>query len=321
MIDPSSMRLAITGANGFVASHVLTLLAALDPAPSAILGIDCGQIKPPIGMETRVQIDITDRAALRSWLETFRPTAVLHLAGVAQGTNLEAYFQGNIWSAQNLFATCADLDTKPRLVLVGSAAQYGVPLIEDVPLQEDHPLTGMSPYGLSKTFQERWGTHYFAAHQLPLVFTRPFNLLGPGQSPSLVPAGFMAQIKDYLDGRTTVVRVGNLMHYRDFVDVRDFAGALWGLLTAGDDVNGQVFNVASGQATSIQFLLNACIELAGQSIPVETAEDRLRPLDVSRITGDASKIRQAIGWEPRISLEASLLDMWKQIQSPLSNLS
>lgn len=313
MTEPHPIRLAITGASGFVGGHFLRFLNELEAGPSEILALALDTPPRPVGQEKWAVCDLTNRPALQTLFQRFRPTAVLHLAAVVTGNDLSAFFDANMRSAENLLSVSASLEPMPRIVLVGSAAQYGAPPAGITKIREDHPLAGETPYGISKVFQEKWAAQYQAAKNLPVVYARPFNLLGPGQSAYLVPGAFLQQIKDYLDGRTACIEVGNLQSYRDFIDVRDMARALWSLICAGPEIHGEAFNISSGKGTRIQELLETCVHIGGGRIPVKSAAGRLKDQEISVVTGDPSKIRAATGWHCSIPLETSLRDMWDHL--------
>jgi GDP-4-dehydro-6-deoxy-D-mannose reductase len=246
-------------------------------------------------------------------LHDVAPQAVIHLAGVTTGPDLSRYFAGNVLAAEHLFRAAAALPRAPRVLVVGSAAQYGITTGGHEVVDEGRPLLGLTPYGVSKTLQEKWALAYVAARSLPAVCVRPFNLMGPGQPESLVPAAFLRQVAEVLAGRSQEVLVGNTWTARDFVDVRDVAAALWALATADQRVNGQVFNIASGEAVRIGDMLKACMELAGREVPVREDPARVRPNDVPTIIGDASRLRAATGWQPRIGWRDSLREMWRNL--------
>jgi GDP-4-dehydro-6-deoxy-D-mannose reductase len=262
-----------------------------------------------------VKCDLTDSVAVAGVLREAAPDGIIHLAGVSQGDDLHAYFAANVAAAGHLLAAAAGLAQAPRVLVVGSAAQYGVTSLERVGVDETQPLLARTPYGLSKTLQEKWSLLYVVRQLLPVVAVRPFNIIGPGQAPSLVPAAFLHQIADVVDGKARDVSVGILSTERDFVDARDVAAALWALMEAGSGADGEVFNIASGEAVKISDMLNACIRLSGRDIVVRQNPLRMRGGDVQTVVGDAAKLRRLTGWQPRIPWRQSLADMWQAIRN------
>jgi GDP-4-dehydro-6-deoxy-D-mannose reductase len=135
--------------------------------------------------------------------------------------------------------------------------------------------------------------------------TRAFNHIGPGQDERFAVAAFAAQIARIAAGGDPLVLVGNLDASRDFLDVRDVCDAYVALLEGGGEA-GEIYNVCSGTATTMKEILRRLVLLA--RVPVEVREDpaRMRPADVPVSVGDASKLRRATGWAPRIPLPAAL---------------
>jgi GDP-4-dehydro-6-deoxy-D-mannose reductase len=143
---------------------------------------------------------------------------------------------------------------------------------------------------------------------------RPFPHIGPGQALGFVTADFASQIAAIEKGeQDSVMKVGNLEAKRDFTDVRDVVRAYRLLLQDGE--LGEVYNVASGKATSIQFVLDELLKLSKVKIKVERDPERMRPSDIPVLVGDANKLKETTGWEPTINLERSLEDIlnyWRE---------
>jgi len=199
-------------------------------------------------------------------------------------------------------------------LVVGSADEYGMVRPEELPIDEDTPLRPHNPYAVSKVVQDMLGYQYFASHGLHVVRVRPFNHIGPRQSPAFVTAAFAKQIAEAEAGRNPpIVKVGNLEAKRDFTDVRDMVAAYHLALSKGEP--GEVYNIGSGIARSIEEVLD--ILLAESKIELTVQEDpaRLRPSEVPMVACDARKFRACTGWEPHIPLEESLrdtLDYWRE---------
>jgi GDP-4-dehydro-6-deoxy-D-mannose reductase len=304
--------LVITGAAGFVGSHLVAHLAAASDAPSRVVGADL-RVGAPGAVEW-VSCDLASAPEAAALVKRFAPHTIIHLAGLAAGGDLHACFAANVQAAANLLAAAAAAGEAARVVIVGSAAQYGVTTGDYEVVDEGRPLLGRTPYAVTKTLQERWALAYADSGALEVVCVRPFNLMGPGQPPGLVPAAFLQQVAEVVDGKRAEVCVGNTATSRDFTDVRDAVAALWALATTPARVTGEVFNLASGQAVRIADLLEACLALAGRPVPVRRDAARLRSEDVPTIVGDAGKLRRATGWRPRISWQQSLHDMWNVVR-------
>jgi GDP-4-dehydro-6-deoxy-D-mannose reductase len=314
MIAERYETVLVTGAAGFVGGHLLAHVAAAPNAPAEIVAVDVRQAAG--GPAEWVACDLTDAASVAAVMEERAPQAVIHLAGLMAAPDPHDLFAANVQAADNLLAAAATLPHPPRMLFVGSAAQYGVTAGEFEVLDETRPLLASSLYGVTKTLQEAWALACGEARSIPVVCVRPFNLMGPGQPRSLVPAAFLHQVADVVDGRAKEVCVGNTSTSRDFTDVRDIVAAIWALAAGGEGAIRQVFNIASGHPVRIQDMLEACLALAGRPVPVRQEPSRIRVHDVPTIIGDAAKLRQATGWQPRIPWRQSVQDMWDALRNP-----
>jgi GDP-4-dehydro-6-deoxy-D-mannose reductase len=326
--------LVVTGAAGFLGRHVLELLERADGCPGRVVALD---VRPDVRKNPRqrsagaleerkggasgedwgadvvewVACDLTDGANVRRTLTELAPDGIVHLAGLTAGDDPAAHFRLNVQAAESVLAAAAGLARRPRVLLVGSAAQYGLTGGTREAVDERRPLLGGTPYAVSKTIQERWGLLYHQARGLPVVCVRPFNIMGPRQPEHLVPAAWLRQVRDVLAGRAEELLVGSLTAERDFTDVRDVAAALWSLMRAGPAADGRVFNIASGTPLRIGDLLEACIALGGRHIPVRRDPARLKEVDVPTVVGDASALGGLTGWRPTIPWRQSLTEMWE----------
>ncbi|HEY0614050.1 MAG TPA: GDP-mannose 4,6-dehydratase [Candidatus Elarobacter sp.] len=297
------MRVLLTGAHGFVGRHLTAALRARghDVVPADRAERDGG-----------VAVDVTDPLALRAAFELARPDAVAHLAA-------QAFVPASLRDPEETFAINAQgtlhvLDAaraaagdglRPRVLVVSSADVYGAQPRAAYPLRETAPPLPRNPYAASKAAAEALAHAYARSFGVDVVVTRAFNHIGPGQDERFAVSAFAAQIARAAAGREPVVRVGNLDATRDFLDVRDVCDAYAELLDGAGEA-GEIYNICSGTATTMREILRRLIEIA--RVPVEVRDDpeRMRPADVPVSVGDASKLRAATGWTPRIPLSAAL---------------
>jgi GDP-4-dehydro-6-deoxy-D-mannose reductase len=312
------MHILITGATGFVGTHLCRYLLAHTAwhiTGTAFPGA------PPISDTPRqsfVGLDARDGDAVYALLEATRPDAIVHLA--AQAYVPTAYrdpwgtLENNIRGQLNLLEACVKLSLSPRFIVIGSGEEYGRAEVEDLPMREEHPLRPENPYSVSKVAQDVMGYQYFVSYGIPVIRMRPFNHVGPAQSARFVLAAFAEQVAKIEAGlQAPVMRVGNLEPARDFTDVRDVVCAYY--LALEKATPGEVYNLASGEPRTIQSLVDALLALAEVPIRIEVDAARYRPADVPVIYGSAEKFKRATGWTPQIPFEQTVCDVlneWRQ---------
>jgi GDP-4-dehydro-6-deoxy-D-mannose reductase len=256
--------------------------------------------------------DLRDPQATRVLIETVRPDRIYHLAGQAHvgesWNNPWETIETNLRAQVNLLDAVVVAGLRPRVLVVGSADEYGPVAPEDLPLDENRPLRPDSPYSVSKVGQDMLGIQYFLSYELPIVRVRPFNHLGPRQSRRFVAASFAAQIAAIEAGRQPpLLKVGNLTARRDFTDVRDVVRAYALVLEQGEA--GEVYNIGSGQSRPIAELLDTLLSLSPAKIEIEADPRRLRPSDLPDLVCDASRLRARTGWAPQIGWRQTLEDL------------
>lgn len=314
-------RALITGVSGFVGRHLVEHLR--QATGWRLIGIQGRQRGEIPGVET-VVCDLRDRPHLERVIRYYRPDYVFHLA--AQSYVPKALAEpaetlvNNAVAQINLLESIRAAELDPVILVVGSSEVYGGPGPEAMPLDEEQPFRPENPYAVSKVTQDMLGLQYHLAYGMRIVRVRPFNHFGPGQSDRFVMASFARQVAEAERGLVPpVILVGNLEAQRDFLDVRDVVRAY--LLVTQPEFAGEVFNVASGKPRSIRSALDLLLSLAHAKLEVREDPGRMRPSDVPIIAGNATKLRQATGWAPRIPFEqtvADTLDWWRTHVSPRS---
>ncbi len=312
------MKALITGVGGFVGSHLASYLVAktgLDVWGLDLVEGRAAALRPRITLH--VGDVLMDLAAVKDLFAAAQPDYVFHLAAQAfvpsswkdPWTTLENNIRGQL----NVLLAAVAMQKPPRILVVGSADEYGIVFPEELPISETNPLRPNSPYAVSKVAQDMLGYQYYASHKLPVVRVRPFNHIGPGQSPAFVTADFAKQIAEVEAGlREPVMRVGNLGARRDFSDVRDIIRGYYLALSEGEP--GEVYNLGAERSYSIRQVLDCLLALSETPVAVEQDPTRLRPSDVPEIVADCTKFRSQTGWRAEIPLERSLqdiLDYWR----------
>lgn len=294
-------RLLVTGAAGFVGT---ALAAALGGRADLIA----------------LTGDIRDGDAVARQLRRAQPDAVIHLAAIAAPAEAarapEAAWAVNVMGTLNLARAVLAEAPAARLVFAGSSEAYGESAAAGTPLTEAAPLRPRTPYGATKAAAELMLAQM--AHEgLRAVRFRPFNHTGPDQDPRYVIPAFARQIVRIEHGRQPpLLRTGNLAVARDFLDVGDVVAAyLLAALEAGPEIEGEVYNLASGTAVPLRELLERLLAMSERPIAVETDPARLRKDEIAVISGDAGKAARELGWRPRIALAdtlAGVLARWRQ---------
>jgi GDP-4-dehydro-6-deoxy-D-mannose reductase len=251
-------------------------------------------------------VDVTDPAAVDAQVVRVAPDAIVHLAAqssvAASWRDPGLTYRVNFLGSQAILGAALRHAPRARLMLIGSADQYGSSPPGAAPLDESAPLRPRSPYARTKAAADLLGAGY-ARRGLDVVRVRAFNHTGPGQSDAFVVSSFARQAAEIACGRRAPeLRVGNLDSVRDFLDVDDVVDAYARLLDPG--VPPGAYNVASGAGVRIGDLLDQLLACAGIAPRIEVDPERMRPLDVS--VGNSDRLRAATGWAPGIPLARSL---------------
>jgi GDP-4-dehydro-6-deoxy-D-mannose reductase len=203
--------------------------------------------------------DLTDRDAVRALVRRVRPALVYHLAG-SYSNRYDADYAINAQAAMHLLDAILEERLAARVVVIGSAAEYGPIRPQENPVCEDHVLRPVSVYGLTKAFQTQIASLY--AHRgADVVVARMFNLLAPGMSEHLFVGRIERLIAEYRAGDIATIDVGRLDHQRDYVTAEDAAAQIE--LIARNGRRGEVYHVASGRPVVMRDLLHRMLAEAG----------------------------------------------------------
>jgi len=310
------LRALITGITGFAGSHLAEFILSNHPDVE-VYGIMRWRSRTENieAIEKRVQLvecDLRDATSVKTLLGRVRPDKIFHLAAQsyvpaswnAPGESLTT----NIIGQLNIFEAVRELKIEPWIQIACSSEEYGLVKEDELPIKETNPLRPLSPYAVSKVGQDYLGYQYHMSFGLKVVRTRGFNHDGPRRGDVFVSSNFAKQLVEVEKGkRPAVIHVGNLEARRDFSDVRDIVRGYW--LSLERCEAGEVYNLCSGKAYSIQEVLDRLIELSGVKVKIEQDPARLRPSDVPVLIGDCTKFREVTGWKPEIPYDKTLADM------------
>lgn len=313
------MKAYITGISGFAGSFLAELLLEKDyevygtHVSDDIKNLE--HIKNDLHLE---KVNLLELDSIKDSISKSSPDVVYHLAALtspAQSFNEpDLVVTNNITAELNLLESIRLSSASPRVLIVSSAEVYGLILPENLPVNEKTELRPSSPYAVSKIAQDYLGLQYSLSYGMDIVRVRPFNHIGPRQTPQFVVAAFARQIAEIeKQHKDSVISVGNLDAKRDFTDVRDMVKAYYALTKKGEV--GQVYNVGSGKSYKISEVLQKLLSFSDKKIQIEVDLLKLRPSDVPDIYSDNSKIEK-LGWSPQIDLSKTLkdtLDYWRDV--------
>jgi GDP-4-dehydro-6-deoxy-D-mannose reductase len=301
----------VTGAAGFAGSHLIELLAG----SGDVVAWSRSEPAPELARLARWQrLDILDGDRVYEALRVLRPRAIFHCAAlphVSESWNDTAGpLAANVLGTHRILDAVDRLGYPCRILITGSALVYA-PSSE--PITEDDPIAPSSPYALSKLAQEQLALRA-RTERMEVIVTRPFNHTGPRQKPAFLAPSVARQIALIERGALEpVIKVGNLDPSRDLMDVRDAVRAYSALMKNGTP--GTVYNVASGVARPVRTIVDALVARARLAIRIEPDPSRFRPNDIPVLVGNASRLREATGWQPEVPFERmidDLLDFWRK---------
>lgn len=298
-------KVLVTGADGFIGSHLTEELVRLgckvraftfynsfgslgwlDDSPPEIkdsIEIFSGDIRDPYGV----------RNAVKGCNLIFHLAALIAIPFSYHSP--DTYIDTNIKGTLSVLQASRDLEVE-KLVHTSTSEVYGT--AQFVPITEEHPLQGQSPYSASKIGADQLALSFYRSFGTPVSVIRPFNTYGPRQSARAVIPTIITQLAD---GKTKI-RLGSLSPTRDFNFVDDTVSGFIAVSKAESSI-GQVINIGSNYEISIGELVDLTAELMGKKIEVETEEIRLRPekSEVERLWADNSKAMKLLGWSPNFA--------------------
>jgi dTDP-glucose 4,6-dehydratase len=308
-VNWSNKRVLVTGAGGFIGSHLVERLLAEGAVVRAFVHYnsrgDPGLLRLLSSQElSQVEIiagDLQDELAVRKAADGIQ--VVFHLGALISIPY--SYLHPVEVAKTNFIGTLnvmtASLEKKvERVVHTSSSEVYGT--AKQVPISEAHPLQGQSPYSASKIGADKLAESYFCAFELPVVTVRPFNTYGPRQSARAVIPTIITQALTQ-----DSIHLGNLDTIRDFTFVKDTVA---GLLKAAEvpNVLGKELNLGTGQEIKIKELAQKIFQKTGRPVEILVDPVRLRPehSEVMRLISDNTLARKLLKWEPEVTLDDGL---------------
>lgn len=313
------MRVLVTGADGFIGSHLTEELVKrgyevkaftyynsfgtwgwLDSMPKDIMDhveIFGGDIRDPNGV----------RVAMKNVEEVFHLAALIAIPFSYHSP--DSYVDTNIKGTLNVLQAARELELN-KVLITSTSEVYGT--AQYVPIDEKHPFQGQSPYSATKIGADRLAESFYRSFQTPIAIVRPFNTYGPRQSARAVIPTIITQL---LDGKDEI-KLGSLTPTRDFNYVKDtVAGFI--AIAESDQTVGQEINIATQKEISIGDLAGEIIRQINPNARIVCDEQRLRPekSEVNRLLGCNDKIRRLTNWSPAYTLEQGIRETIAWIQN------
>ncbi|GHC05697.1 UDP-glucose 4-epimerase GalE [Thermomonas carbonis] len=317
----------VTGGAGYIGSHACKALASAGYVPVAYDNLVHGH-RWSVKWGPLEQGDIADRTRLDDVLARYRPVAVMHFAAHAyvgeSVTNPGKYYRNNVAGTLTLLEAMRD-HAIDKLVFSSTCATYGVP--QHLLLTEEHPQHPINPYGASKLMVERMLADFDAAHGLRSVCLRYFNAAGADPDGEIgechdPETHLIPLVLDAASGKRADITVFGSDYdtpdgtcIRDYIHVGDLAGAhVLALQALEAGAASAAYNLGNGQGFSVRQVIDAAQRITGRAIPITIADRRAG--DPPVLVGDATRIRDALGWSPRhADLDDMIASAWRWQQA------
>lgn len=307
----------VTGAEGFIGSHMVKFLQAKGYNVIGTYGTECSVPFPKLPNLNFVRCDLRNGQRVTQVLAQHQPNYIFHLG--AQSLPTESWadpvrtFESNIMGSLHLFEAVRYFERPPVVVSACSSAEYGHVADADMPVKEEHALRPLHPYGISKVCLDLLAREYFLDYRIPAVNIRLFNTTGPGKTND-APSDFMRQLVRIKKGfQAPIIEVGNLKPHRAFLDVQDTVRGFYVAAVKGK--RGEAYNLCADRTYPIHEVLRTAMRLSGVKAEVRQVSRLMRPSDEKIIFGSTKKIRKDTGWKPLNGIEQtlrSMFDYWEK---------
>lgn len=320
--DYRDKKVLVTGAGGFIGSHLTEACARLGAQVTALVHYNSagswGMLDTlPEELRGNIKVvagDIQDGEFVRTIVND--QAVIFHLAALIaipfSYVAPRSYVRTNVEGTLNVLEAARVANT-PRVVHTSTSEVYGTAL--ERPISENHPLQGQSPYSATKIAADKLAESYHRSFELPVITVRPFNTFGPRQS----ARAFIPTVISQALSRD-VIKLGSLDPRRDMTFVTDTVD---GFLRAGlvKDHDGEVLNLGTGDTQSVGDIANTILKIMGIDKPIVSDVDRIRPKasEVLELVSNNGRAQEVLGWRPRIGLQEGLAETIEYVRKHIGS--
>jgi GDP-4-dehydro-6-deoxy-D-mannose reductase len=289
------MKIMVFGASGFVGGSVVSALSKEHDV--YVAGKDFSDSERSCG------VDLTDSASVKDCISRVSPEIIVNAAGIVEN-NEKA--QLNVTFTRNILEAVRSLGMLPRVVVCGSAAEYGIVEPDQIPVKEDTPLNPTSMYGESKYQESKLALEYKNKYGIPVVVARIFNPIGVGMHSRFLLSNIIRTLK-FTDSEHAKFEVNRKDAKRDYINVEDVALAIKALAEARV-LKHDVYNIGSGVATSNEALILSVAKSLGiNDVEILETSDEQEPLVA--IQADISRLQEELRWKPKTTTEDTIKEL------------
>lgn len=312
MFEINKRKVLVTGADGFIGSHMIEKLVSEGCHVRAFVFYNSfnswGWLDTlPKSTLSKIEIftgDIRDSDRVRQ--AVLNVDVVIHLAALVgipySYQSPGSYIDTNIKGTLNILQASCDAEVK-KILVTSTSEVYGT--AQYVPIDENHPYQAQSPYSATKIGADRIAESFITSFNLPVTIVRPFNTYGPRQSARAIIPSVVIQL---LNGQSTI-KIGDTSPTRDMVFVKDTVDGYVAIVES-DKLVGREVNIATGQENTIKQIAQTIISIINPRAKLVQDSERFRPeaSEVNRLLGSREKITKLTGWKPNYSLKKGLLE-------------
>jgi len=315
------MRILITGATGFVGSHMVDYILnnTQDKIYATKRWMEDTTNLNHISDERFefIDCDLLDGLSIKRAVEISKPDKVFHFA--AQSFPEVSFktpvitLQTNTIGTTHLFESIKESEYNPVIVSVSTSEVYGMPKEDEIPIKETNPIRAANPYSISKVGHDLMSQYYFNAYGMKIITTRMFSHEGARRGKEFAVSSFAYQIAKGEKSGDYIVKHGNLDSVRTYSHIDDAIEAYW--LCSESDKYGEVYNIGGSETCKVGDALDSMIEKSDKPFVKVLDEERLRPTDITLQIPSTTKFRTDFNWKPKKTMDDiwnDLLNYWRE---------